>query len=1013
MSKRSIKLLRSKADTDQLAPVLEALQRKGASLSEEKAGKGDFLLAVLSESLYADRALCDTLLEAVGQGSENVLLLQLDQAPVPEEIKTAIFARNVISVPGRDPDLIAERVLSALPRKKKPLPLFLLAGGALLLLLAFFLFLRKAPVPEEETAEAPQEVVYPLPGGITEEDLAKIRCVVIEGGHFVSYEAKDRDTESGWQEILFRTASEEDEDQGPRRWYWNEDGSELTEAAYDLRFLSLLPNLEALCMVRAGIEEAPDLSALTELQYISLLDCPAFDLAWLAASPAEEVRLRLDTSYDALTKSPFLRRAELTLTGPENDLTAFSPATLEDLVLHCEDPGTGGDLSCLSACRKLKSLSLYGAALADLSFAGPLSELGRLELWDLPALSDISVLEGAGSLKSLSVHNCPSLEDLTPIGACTALEEISLLPDFDELIEDISFLEGLQHLNRIDLPQLDVPDLAFLRALGQDQSYLLELQLGGRVGDWSGLEAFHRIDFLRLGTADPGAFPLIAPYLAEKEIQHLVLQNFDQPDLSKVQPLPTELVLENCSLPDLSSLPETWDCPDYFTPRLILRDCRSLTSLKGLEKQTAIGRGKGALEVEACYYLTDWEALSGMDLESLQITGSFSLPSFASFHTEELILDTVEGVSDLSFLDEYDASSPCSFKLLGLEGLEDLRPLERFHGTYLSVEPYLADQGRDLVNAGNFRELRVEYPQGGWELDNSDLFLTSMEDLETLPDAMLRRIHALGLADGEFFSPLQSDIRDEDDALLIHDFETDTERPAQGQGFLKDLTPFEKLTGLETLSLYGQPLESLEGLGQFGNLQELSLGFCPVEDISSLFALQSLRSLSLMDIPCTSIQGLPNLDGLCRLSLIGTGVTDLSPLADCDFEAAMEEGGLELTLIGDRFEDFAPLSAVPAYQRLHLADADASAFLPCLEGCQVLIFHADNCFRGPEANALLADFAGAHPELEELALSWNQNLTDLSPLLDMKNLRRVRLGDGMEEAAGSLEGKEYPFQLER
>ena len=91
---------------------------------------------------------------------------------------------------------------------------------------------------------------------------------------------------------------------------------------------------------------------------------------------------------------------------------------------------------------------------------------------------------------------------------------------------------------------------------------------------------------------------------------------------------------------------------------------------------------------------------------------------------------------------------------------------------------------------------------------------------------------------------------------------------------------------------------------------------------------------------------------------------------------------------------------------------DASALVPCLDSCTVLSLQADNCFTGKDADALFSDFAEAHPELEELELFWNQDLTDLSPLLQMENLERVRIGDGMEEARKSLEGKEFSFTLE-
>ena len=56
-------------------------------------------------------------------------------------------------------------------------------------------------------------------------------------------------------------------------------------------------------------------------------------------------------------------------------------------------------------------------------------------------------------------------------------------------------------------------------------------------------------------------------------------------------------------------------------------------------------------------------------------------------------------------------------------------------------------------------------------------------------------------------------------------------------------------------------------------------------------------------------------------------------------------------------------------------------------------------------------FALAWPTmLEQLTLSWNPQLTDLSCLLELKELRRVQVSQDMSKAIASL-GEGYGFEL--
>ena len=156
MNGQSVKLLFAQADKAVLTPVLEALKAKGIKVSEGSPEGDEILLAALSENFYADKSLTDALLAAVGKGGDKVLPLQLDKAAIPDDIKNSIYARNIISVSGRDADLVADRIIDALPAKKSRLPVALIAGGAALLALVVFMVVRSMQgTPAQDRLSAP------------------------------------------------------------------------------------------------------------------------------------------------------------------------------------------------------------------------------------------------------------------------------------------------------------------------------------------------------------------------------------------------------------------------------------------------------------------------------------------------------------------------------------------------------------------------------------------------------------------------------------------------------------------------------------------------------------------------------------------------------------------------------------------------------------------------------------------------------------------------------------------
>ena len=1028
MSGQSVKLLFAQADKTVLTPVLDALREKGIKVSEGSPEGDEILLAALSENFYKDKTLTDALLAAVGKGGDKVLPLQLDKAAIPDDIKNAIYARNIISVGGRGADLVADRIIDALPAKKSRLPIAFIAGGAALLALAVFMIVRSMQgTPVQETApaaeETQEEIAYPLPAGLTAEELARIKCVAVIGEHFNYYKTEEfnafqRMGDAG-EDIAYQLANESGE--GDRRWYWNGDGSEVTMTPYDLRFLSMMPHLEEIHLVNVRVTDAPDLSGVTTMTKIYARDCDLGDLNWIAQSGIREAHLRCDADYSPLGNCQKLQVAQLELApGRTADFSAFTPPDLLDFSLDAEGNGNAADLSGLAGCKRLKYVNLSGLAVTDLSFLQGKVGINRLHLNDLRQLGDISAVGSLTGLNTLQINNCPSIGDYSPVGACRSLQQLFLSADFDNRIQDASFVGNLNMLEDIVLSGVALPNLDFLTQISQGRTNLKSLELNGSAGDYSGLAAFGVINRLSLrpdNSADAGA---IYAALTDSRISYLTLGNLDQVDISALPQPAQELTLDRCAITDLTSAPEEW-----AVPNLTLSNCQTLRSLEGLESPNGFGKKGGILKIYNCPRLTDFSAMEGMDLSSLEITGGYVLPEEGNFRTGAFLLDSVAGIENLDFLNEMDNSQPMSFKFVGIEGLENLKPLERFHGTFITVSPELEEQAKDLVQAGNFNEYHIEYPQGGWELDNSGLTLLSLDELETLPDALLRRVERFSLAGDVLFDPDENEgiWKNWEDGdrpeLAVHNFDTGEERKvARGSGVVESMDYFEKLTGLHFLNLWDQPLESVDGIQNLRELHDLGLAFCDnLSDISPVFALQNLHSLWLNGPNIESIQGVQNLTQLCRLDISDTGVSDLSPLAEVDYSTAVREnGGFEFAVSGHHIEDFSPLSAVPAFSWLMMGNADPVRYVSVLEGKEIRSFQADSGFSrectAEDVNALFAEFVRNHPELEELDIPWNDRLTDLTPLLELENLQKVRISANMEAARASLEGADYNFMLE-
>ena len=1013
---KKIHLLCTDADRAALESVLKHLQEKGLRVSEEgNVQKDDIVLAALSENLYADRDRVETLLTLIGSGAENILPLQLDEAMIPDTLKTALYARNIISAAGRDDFQIAERILSAMPQKKSRLPLILATAGVILLAVIGFVFLRPAPSVESIPVEPEvTEPAYVLPAGLTEEDLEKIVDVIIVGEQVAFYTQDD--VKNGFQYPDWDYFAYRDFDNEGAHWFSREDGHEYSLTRHeDLRFLQLLPNLRYLTLARVEAGELPELGELSKLSNLMLMDSVIPDLEWVRDSSIRKIDLLNSTGsvtdFSPLTSCGKLNEVHIDLVGTEQaDMSSFAPPVLSWLwINNAQDLRGNLDLSSLEACTNLTSCQLEYVPVEDLSFLRTAVKLTSLRLEGLHQLRDISVLSGMDKLHDLTVSDCDAIRDFSSVAGCTSLKSFWYRTEEPFIFRDASFLEDLPNLSDISLQNVDLPDVDFLRGIGTHQD-IISLDLTGNFGDYSALETFTRYSRLNLDPGDNTPLERILPYLENATIQDLALRRFSAVDLSSLPKVTMRLELDRCGISDLSSIAENWTAS-----RLNLNKCSVLRSLDGLQNQSRIQE----LEIFNCPRLTDWSALEGYSLSSLSITGGYTLPAQVHYHTGVLAIDSVADVSDLSFLDTMDTEKRCSFALVGLDGLDNLEPLRRFHGAYLAVSPQLAEQAEDLVKSGNFGEYRIEFPKGGWEQDNSEFSLLSLDELETLPPALLRRVTSVCIAGDQVVDRDRFDLNEDWEhrnsyghpTLLLHNRETDEQTPLS-KGVITNLSMLSELTGLRRLFLYGQPLETLDGIQIFSSLDEFSAQGCSLlKDASALFALPDLTGADLKFTSIDSIQGVQNLHELNWLDISNTNVNDLTPLSACDFSVAYEHGGLGLAFneleLSD--EDFAALGSVQRYRTLNFTDADPAVWIPALADCDIESFGAAGDLRSNEDLAALAE---AHPELRELWLGWMPGITDLSPLVAMENLERVSIQHDMKEAIASLDGQSYAFRLE-
>jgi len=372
-----------------------------------------------------------------------------------------------------------------------------------------------------------------------------------------------------------------------------------------------------------------------------------------------------------------------------------------------------------------------------------------------------------------------------------------------------------------------------------------------------------------------------------------------------------------------------------------------LKSLEGIENLSVFSERQSTfvLEVYGCPRLTDWSALQDKHLDTLRLYGTYMVPDLSTFRTDNLALDYVN-IEDLSCLEAIRTDSRINLEIYMPDEVNDLLPARNLTGMEIRVTPQFREVAQSYVDDHHYRTIYIEYPDHSWMNMLHPFSLLSLDEIDTLPSSLLAKVESLYLAGDTVIDTEQYGVWQEWDwqanrnIWYFNEYGTE-QRTEVRTGTLTDLSKISRLTGLKSLQILCQPLESLNGIDGMMKLEQVHIEDCDrLGDISRLFTLESLREIDIRNAPVQSIQGIQNLQRLTYLNLNNTNVTDILPLGECDLSFAQQQGGLSLTVQGNEpVQDLSPLDRIKTYGMMFMNERDAETWLPHMEGAHVRELH--------------------------------------------------------------------------
>ena len=987
------------ADAEQVMPLLEEIDRHGLNLSYQNASavrknvikRACAVIAFLTAQSGADQKMERAILLAKAM-DVPLVCVKLDQAPLTESLNHLLYTSNIIFAERyQTPALLSERILTAeslIDPKVTPaqieaarLMALLTMAGALVVvavagLLIFQAFTKKAE-PE------PPDIAGILSSGMTEEDLQEIRTLILVGDTMI--DANELRNYRDWSEAVSKMEIDGET-------VWSIDGEQIARGtATDISLIGRMSKLEDLILLNQSVTDISPLQSLTRLSYVEFVDCPVESLEALSGMTVLRGISLEKTQVTSL--KPLESCTNLDYFSCNNEhftsLDGLGIPALREITLSSADGIS--DLDALSACSGLVSFNISGATqLKDISGLAGCEALTYLTIYDAEDLHGCEALTNLTGIREVYLGDI-GITDLSPLQNSRGLMKLDLenVP-----IRSLAWTAGMDQLHYVKMHGTNMRSMDFLKNLGVDA---MELHFSGDFSDYSGLAAIPYYSYMHLNPKNQN-LGAVLPYIVNATFSRLQLYDCNGIDFAT---LPQNINVLQITKGNLSSLEGISILPKMNT--LHLEEMSRLSSLSGLAECQELTR----ITIQNCIRLTDYEALYQKPYALIALLDLSTAPDLSRLQISgqgDLTLERMTCIGDIGPLSACQTEIG-TLRLKDMDSLYDLSPIQKINVNELIVSPELEEQAQILMEEGAITTYYVEYPEDElWVEEEQNFSLLSLAELDTLPDVLLQRVKELNVV-GDCVLDTESQgwtdqWENNEEFFFVVDYASGATTPV-GPGIVSEIGSIGKLTNLQILLLHDQPITSLQGIQSMTDLRCLWMRKCPLTDASAVFTLTRLEQLSLFDTDITSIQGIQNLSKLILVDFNSSQVEDISPLSECDFTYAMENGGLQLQLGFTPCEDFSPLASIPGFASLNVEGHAAALWLPYLEGKQVTSLYANHCELTNDQIALIA----AIPGLQEVQLCWNEKLTDLTPLLSCTTLTKVVLNDYSTEAIASIEGK--------
>jgi len=201
---------------------------------------------------------------------------------------------------------------------------------------------------------------------------------------------------------------------------------------------------------------------------------------------------------------------------------------------------------------------------------------------------------------------------------------------------------------------------------------------------------------------------------------------------------------------------------------------------------------------------------------------------------------------------------------------------------------------------------------------------------------------------------------------------------------------------LRELLLARGPIDSLEPLRRFDQLQQLELVGLSTPDLEPLSGLRALRSLRLDDLPISDFEPLSGLPSLARLTLASLDMQDFEGLVGLNLLT-------ELRVLDVDFTSFAGISSAPNLVSLEVSGCDEIESFDGLEACRSIETIEVKTLASYDV-ILMSDLSALREltSLTTLDLA-GARVTDLGPLAGLP-LRYLDLSSNQVESIDALAG---------